>query len=394
MLVAVLGANSVPALGHAIGSTNAPQEKRYLFIVNTSKSMAPRLNGVLAGIQDLLLAGLSRELDEGDTIGIWTFNETLFTGQFPLQRWSAQDSRRIVSSALEFIRRQPFEKQARYDAVTPVLSQIVKQSQWLTVILVSDGRETSLGTPFDARIVEAFKPWIATQQKARLPVITVMRSAKGRITDFSVSTPPWPLALPPAPPNPKPVAKAAPAATAQPLIISGRKPETRVESAPLAAPEQAREANISTVPPPQTNLAPAPPTNAPAAAEMALLSALPPAMESAPATTAGKELPPDRTPIQTSKSQVVTSAPIPGRGSGTNLAGVSAQAGESTGVTSPAPPPPAPLEARHGSNTFLVVALAGTLVAALIVIVVLLFRPKTSSGGSFITRSLDRDDSE
>src|SRR5881396_2162018 len=45
---------------------------RYLFIVETSRSMQRRSDGMLAAVQQLLNSGIGGQLKRGDTLGIWT----------------------------------------------------------------------------------------------------------------------------------------------------------------------------------------------------------------------------------------------------------------------------------------------------------------------------------
>ena len=47
--------------------------------------MQPRAGAVLKAVQDLLASGLSGQLRRGDSLGVWTFNEELSAGRFPLR---------------------------------------------------------------------------------------------------------------------------------------------------------------------------------------------------------------------------------------------------------------------------------------------------------------------
>ena len=69
-----------------------PPSNRCLLIVETSRSMQRRAEAVLKAVQDLLTSGLNGQLRQGDTLGLWTFNDDLYTGRFPLQRVVAPGS--------------------------------------------------------------------------------------------------------------------------------------------------------------------------------------------------------------------------------------------------------------------------------------------------------------
>ena len=77
----------------------APPSNRCLLIVETSRSMQRRADAVLKTVQDLLTSGLSGQLRQGDTLGLWTFNEDLYAGRFPLQTWSPAGAERTSRCA-------------------------------------------------------------------------------------------------------------------------------------------------------------------------------------------------------------------------------------------------------------------------------------------------------
>src|SRR5439155_23268789 len=60
----------------------APRANRYLLVVETSRSMKPRLEATLKLVQGLLVSGMNGQLRRGDTLGIWTFSEDLYAGRF------------------------------------------------------------------------------------------------------------------------------------------------------------------------------------------------------------------------------------------------------------------------------------------------------------------------
>ena len=174
----------------------APSSQRWLLIVETSHSMQRRADAVLQTVQDLLRSGLNGQLRQGDTLGIWTFNEGLYAGRFPLQTWSPEAQRDIASRALAFVKAQKYEKQANFGKVLPALDRVIKGSAHITVILISSGDDKMRGTPFDSRINEFYQKWHDQQQKARMPFVTVLRARAGQLADYTLNTPPWPTQLP------------------------------------------------------------------------------------------------------------------------------------------------------------------------------------------------------
>src|ERR1019366_5469504 len=80
----------IPA-GHAQPTSQAT-DSRYLFIFDTSTDMKKRLPAVQAEVNMLLSGAMGGQLRAGDSLGVWTFDKELRTGQFPLRHWKAEDA--------------------------------------------------------------------------------------------------------------------------------------------------------------------------------------------------------------------------------------------------------------------------------------------------------------
>jgi hypothetical protein len=102
----------------------------------------------------------------------------------------------------------------------------MRNSQFITVILISDGQEKIQGTPYDTQINNYYEMWQKEQDQAKVPFLTLLRAERGQFTTFTVNTPPWPLEMPALPtallPPPRP--QTVQTSTLPPLIVSGRKP--------------------------------------------------------------------------------------------------------------------------------------------------------------------------
>src|SRR5262249_47719883 len=110
---------------------------RYLFVVETSKSMQSRTEGIRQVVVDLLGSGMHGQLQAGDTVGLWTFNKELHAGTFPLQDWAPDRRDVLASRVLTFLRAQKWEKSASWSAVMPTLSQVIQNSDLITVVVLS-----------------------------------------------------------------------------------------------------------------------------------------------------------------------------------------------------------------------------------------------------------------
>jgi hypothetical protein len=210
---------------------------RYLFIVETSHSMQKRAEGMRQAVTDLLGTGMQGQLQAGDTVGLWTYNNKLHAGMFPLQDWTPEKREAVTSRLLMFLGAEKYEKSPAFKTVTPALGPVVENSDFLTIVIISTGEEKMTGTPFDDRINGDYKRWHDQQQKAHMPFITVLRARNGTITDSLVTPAPFQAELPPLPKpvvaeKPIPTNAPPPVRVAQPLIISGHKPASTTPTEP------------------------------------------------------------------------------------------------------------------------------------------------------------------
>jgi len=221
-----------------LAQTNAPASpfppNRYLIVVETSRAMRTRLEGTSTLIQTLIGSGMNGQMHPGDTIGVWTYNDSLYRGKLPLQEWYPDQSDAVTSRIRSFIQSQPYEKHSRLDDVTKAVMHLIKSSEFVTVMLISDGSAEIHGTPYDSAINGSFKHWNAQQLQGKVPFLTVLRGNHGVLTAGSVTPAPWPVDLPPLPreltvakstPKRAPAVKASPAPIVPSLIVTGKKPQ-------------------------------------------------------------------------------------------------------------------------------------------------------------------------
>jgi hypothetical protein len=238
---------AVPAL-HA-QPTEQTVQSRFLFIFETSSGMKSRVEATQKAVQAMLTTSLSGHLHSGDSIGVWTFNQDLQAGNYPLQIWDADKAPVIAASLTTFVGDQHYGKTARFEALQPLLNQVVQGSERLTVLIFCDGATKFSGTPFDDGVNQAIQPKLAGQNKARQPFIILLRSQLGKFSGCAMSFPPEPLNIPEFPPLPappprpalKPVNPPTPPATTEvvpPLIVIGTKtsPPSETNSPPTNTP--------------------------------------------------------------------------------------------------------------------------------------------------------------
>jgi hypothetical protein len=195
-------------------------DSRILLIFDTSSDMKRRLPAVQKALNDMLATSLSGQLHPGDTIGVRTFDQDLHAGQFPLLHWEPDNAVMITSNITAFVGKQHYTKTTRFDALLPLLNQVVGGSERLTVLIFCDGKGEIHGTPYDVGINQIFQQRQSEREKAQLPIVIGLRSQRGQYTGCMVSFPPQPVSLPQFPPLPPPPAPPAPTPAPPPPVRS------------------------------------------------------------------------------------------------------------------------------------------------------------------------------
>jgi len=237
-----------PALRAQPAATNV--NSRFLLIFDISSDMKQRVPAVQKALDTLLATGANGQLHLGDSVGVWTFDQDLHTGQFPLQYWEPENAPMIASNITKFIRKLHYSKKTSLDALQPLLNQVVQGSQRLTVLIFCDGKGEIHGTPYDPGINQVFQERQSERQKERLPIVIALRSQRGQYAGCRVSFPPQPVSLPEFPPLPE-VAQAPSDADAS---VSSNLAQSSVPSLIIVG-----TTITNHVPPPQPKPAPANP---------------------------------------------------------------------------------------------------------------------------------------
>ena len=155
-------------LAPALRAQPAPQrvDNRFLLIFDTSSDMRQRLPAVQKALDALLATSVNGQLHSGDSVGVWTFDQDLHAGQFPLQHWKPDDAPMIASNITKFVKKQHYLNKTGFDALQPLLNQVVQGSERLTVLIFCDGKGEIHGTPYDAGINQIFQQRQRERQKA------------------------------------------------------------------------------------------------------------------------------------------------------------------------------------------------------------------------------------
>ena len=368
---------------------------RWLLVFDTSSGMKQRVPEVQAEINNLFSRGMGGRLQPRDSIGIWTFDRTPRTGQFPLLSWAPENAAAIAADINKFIGSQRYANSARFDTLMPLLEQVVKDSGRLTVVIFCDGTGAITNTPYDASINRLFQERQAQQKKARQPFVIVLRAQLGKYTGCSVNFSPGMVNLPdfpPLPPLPGPLvtntvaaANPAPATTPQPqpppvgvpLIIVGTNVGTNW-------PPPAPPAPPAPEPVVQTNTVPAPLT-------LRMTNSLEPAYPP-PATNPVEPVAPPNPPavVEPVKETDIVATPAPVPVPATNAAAPSNSIEMATAVAR-TNGTVAPEENSNSSHAGALILGVGLLIAAVTLVAAAFFRARRSDRGSLISRSMRKD---
>lgn len=229
-------------------STNAVPDTRplyrYLFLVDTSSAMSRQKDVAADTVSKLIVNGAGGRFRSGDTVGIWTFDDSLHTNVFPNVMWDARLRVAAAERAFRVLREQRFKKaKGAWDATLGRLTEEAQRSGALSVFLFTDGSQPLRGTPFDQPINGIFAQHTNDMRKAKKPFVIVLLAQEGRFAAYSVSPGGEPIYIPPLP---KPVVPAmAPTETTNPPSARAQAPKKSMGVAEIEAALRAPKTNAS-----------------------------------------------------------------------------------------------------------------------------------------------------
>jgi hypothetical protein len=166
MLIVGLLASGATAQTNVTSSKSA---NRWLFVVETSRSTERQADALRTLVPSLVFSGMDGQLRKGDTIGLWTFNSELHDGELPLQQWTPETRRAVAQRMGSFLETRKFERTSRLEPVLTSLEGVIRNSEFITVVLITSGQQKVEGTPFDEQINSSYDQWRRQQERARLP---------------------------------------------------------------------------------------------------------------------------------------------------------------------------------------------------------------------------------
>lgn len=291
-----------------VGPSPITPDCRYLFVVDMSSAMQRSADGLYRTTHRLVASGLGGRMREGEVFTVWTYADTVLTREFPLNAWTPDLNIALANRTYEFLAQQKFRGKSNLRPVFAELSQALAIATNLTVILISDGTDVIVGTPFDRAINVTYGKRASEMRASRMPFITSLVTQRGEFTHWAVRGGLEDIGLPvpekpalPAPLLAQPPAVVTPAPTP---IVSTPKPVTPTNTPPPV---------VAVTPPPKPAPASLPPTK-PVETPKVVTKATPPAATSTnasaakPPETVAPKPPPASVPISTPAPKAVTNA--------------------------------------------------------------------------------------
>lgn len=251
-----LGGCAGLAAVHAPAAGPLPPGNRFLFVVDISAATKKLDRANCQALFDALFTGLQGQMRPGDTYGIWTFNEKVFTGEFEMRIWDPNATLEQASQAASFLKARRYKGKATFEPVLNRLWAVLRLVNDVNVLVLSDGSTPFQGTAFDASINAAYKARAAEQRAAKKPFITTLIAREGKFMAANVTLAGEYIAVP-EPPPPKPVpAQTAANKTPAPAPPAGASPATTDAAVRPASPAPAAGTPATAPTPPKPRPAP------------------------------------------------------------------------------------------------------------------------------------------
>ena len=275
LLLACVGLADLSPAATNIASTSASKAAadggRFLFVVNTSSSMRRIEAPTRQAVFDMVFTGLDGYMRSGDTFGLWTFNEEIQAGDFPMQVWDTQNPMDAAARVAAHLRTQRYSGGSDTSALMPKLQSVIGAVRNVTVFIVMDAGTKFEGTSFDESANNSIQRQAREQARVKKPFITTIIAREGRIAAAFVTIAGQPINLPerPAPAlvkkpaAPVTVPDATHASTPAPPPIPQRVKVTEIVSKtnapkPLIESNTAAPAVVAAPTPPAPKSVPAP----------------------------------------------------------------------------------------------------------------------------------------
>jgi len=237
-----IGLIGLACLAGSTGRSEAPPPNpvdgnRFLFVVETSAATARLAHGGRQAVFDLIFTGIAGQMKPGDTFGLWTFNDKVSAGVYPMQLWDPDNNMELATSVGQFLRAQKYQNKGRLDLAVKQIMPVARTVQDLNIFIISDPATHLPDDPLE----QGYKPdnskIAARARQSKQPLVTTLVVRNGAISNVVMTVGSEPIRLPAlafatatsVTRTPAAVAKVAPPRPARaPIIIKRSEPRTEV----------------------------------------------------------------------------------------------------------------------------------------------------------------------
>jgi len=240
-----IGLIGLACLAATNGPTEAPPANlaggnRFLFVVETSAATARLEHGGRQAVFDLIFTGIAGQMKPGDTFGLWTFNDKVSAGVYPMQLWEPDNNMELATQVGQFLKMQKYQNKARLDLAVKQIIPVLRTVKDLNILIVSDPATRLPDDPLEQGYKADNSKLAARARQSKQPLVTTLVVRNGAISNVVLTVGSEPIRLPPlafaaATPvtrAPAGVAKAAsPRSTRAPIIMKRSEPTNTVAAA-------------------------------------------------------------------------------------------------------------------------------------------------------------------
>jgi hypothetical protein len=186
-----------------VSAQTAVEPRRWLLVFDTSVTMKNWLPATTTELTDVFISSMGGELHEGDSVGVWTFDQKLHAADYPQFIWVPTQAASAASDLNRFLDHASYFGKTKFAMLEPALRHVIAQSQRLTIVIFCDGQDTLKLTPYDHDINGIFKQMKAARKKLQQPFVIAIRTQNGQFIGATVNIPPGNIDFPTFPPLPE-----------------------------------------------------------------------------------------------------------------------------------------------------------------------------------------------
>jgi hypothetical protein len=164
----------------------SPPQYHFVFIVDTSISMADRKAAVLSAMRDLCRSSFSGQIEDGDVIDVWTCETPTDPDAFSPILWFARRGGAISLHTSEYISEKRFHRGGRLAEPLAQLAPALTNTTGFLAVLLTDGEEPISGFSFDSDLNQEMAKVRREATKARKPIIVALSAVDGEWSDWKV----------------------------------------------------------------------------------------------------------------------------------------------------------------------------------------------------------------